>query len=134
MTPNDWEILARFGVTPDNLTASGWLDLRNTAITALPDNLTVRRWLDIRSTAIRALPDNLNLGGGLYPQDTAIVPLYRDPRGYRLDRAGDHYQAECRRFTAAEALAHWGSPDYPNRARGDAYCAAIRREEARRQE
>ena len=32
----------------------------------------------------------------------------------------------CGWFTVAEALAHWGAIDYPDRARGDAYCAAIR--------
>jgi hypothetical protein len=31
MTDNDWIILARYGVTPDNLTVAGWLDLSGTA-------------------------------------------------------------------------------------------------------
>ena len=113
MTQWDWDILARQGVTPDNLTVRGALYLEGTAITALPDNLTVGGSLDLRCTA--------------------IIPLYDDhERGYRLNRAGNHYHAGCRRFTAEQALAHWGSPDYPDRARGDAYCAAIQAEEARR--
>lgn len=41
MTDNDWKILARFGVTPDNLSVGGSLDLEGTAITSLPDNLSV---------------------------------------------------------------------------------------------
>jgi hypothetical protein len=61
MTENDWIILARYGVTPDNLTVAGSLDLSYTAITALPDNLTVGGHLDLRGTAITALPDNLTL-------------------------------------------------------------------------
>lgn len=90
MTPNDWSILAAFGVTPDNL----------------------------------------SVGGLLYLSNTKIAALYEDERGYRLDRAGFHYHAGCRRFTAEEALAHWGSPNYSDKTRGEAYCAAIRAEEA----
>jgi hypothetical protein len=92
MTDNDWKILLRYGVTPDNLT----------------------------------------VGGGLALSYTQITALLNDPRGYRLDRVGDQYHAGCRRFTASEALAHWGSPSYPDRARGDAYVAAVKAEEARR--
>lgn len=33
--------------------------------------------------------------------------------------------AGCRYFTFAEARAHWGSPDYPYRERGDEYLALI---------
>ena len=92
MQQSDWDILAKFGVTPDNLT----------------------------------------VGGGLYLSHTAITALYVDERGYRLDRAGDHYHAGCRRFTEAEAIAHWGSDTYPNKARGAAFVAAVEAEEARR--
>jgi hypothetical protein len=65
MTDNDWIILARYGVTPDNLTVAGSLDLSypDTPITALPDNLTVGGHLDLRGTAITALPDNLTVAG-----------------------------------------------------------------------
>ena len=42
MTPNDWKILTRRKVTPDNLSVGGSLDLSETAITALPDNLSVK--------------------------------------------------------------------------------------------
>jgi hypothetical protein len=172
MTDNDWKILARYGVTPDNLTVVGsidlrhtpitalpdnltvvgWLYLRHTPITALPDNLTVAGWLDLRGTAITALPDNLTVGGHLdlsrtaitaLPDNlivsgsldlrgTAIKPLYVDARNYRLDRAGDHYHAGCRRFTAAEAIAHWGASKYPDKARGAAFVAAVMAEENRR--
>lgn len=110
-TPDEARRMILAATAPDNLTVGGWLDLSGTAITALPDNLTVGDWLDLSGTAIR--------------------PLYVDFRGYRLDRAGRRYISGCRNFTAEQALAHWGSPDYPDRARGDAYCAAIRAEEAR---
>jgi hypothetical protein len=172
MTDNDWKILARYGVTPDNLTVGASLDLRHTPITALPDNLTVGASLDLRGTDITALPDNLFVSGWLYLSGTAIIalpdnltvggsidlcgtaitalpdnltvgkwlylrhtrikPLYVDERGYRLDRAGDHYRAGCRRFTAAEAIAHWGSSKYPDKARGAAFVAAVMAEENRR--
>ena len=154
MTPNDWKILARFGVTPDNLSVGGWLFLRDSAITTLPDNLSVGGWLflrdsaittlpdnlsvggwlDLSGTAITTLPDNLSVGGSLHLSGTAITTLYKDPRGYRLDRAGDYYHAGCRRFTAAEAVAHWGAPQYPDPERGAAYVAAVTAEEARRKE
>lgn len=75
MKPNDWNILRRYGVTPDNLTVGGSLDLRNTAITALPDNLTVGGWLDLPGTAITALPDNLTVRGSLNLRGTAITAL-----------------------------------------------------------
>ena len=152
MTDNDWKILARYGVTPDNLTVaglldlsgrpinalpdnfivSGWLDLSYTPINALPDNLIVSGWLDLSYTPISALPDNLTVGGSLYLRGTPIKPLYADERNYRLDRVGDHYHAGCRRFTAAEAIAHWGSSTYPNKARSAAFVAAVMAEENRR--
>ena len=152
MTENDWIILARYGVTPDNLTVAGWLYLRHTPITALPDNLTVDGHLDLRGTAITALPDNLTVAGSLYLSGTRITalpdnltvdgwlylkctpikPLYFDERNYRLDRAGDNYHAGCRRFIAAEAIAHWGASTYPDKARGAAFVAAVMAEENRR--
>lgn len=93
MTPQDWEVLAPHGITPDNLTVGGDLDLTGC---------------------------------------TGIAPLYEDVRDYRLDRAGDRYHAGCRRFTAAEAIAHWGSDAYPDKPRGAAYVAAVTAEESRR--
>jgi hypothetical protein len=117
---------------PDNLTVGGWLDLSGTPINALPDNLTVGGWLDLSGTPINALPDNLTVGGSLDLSGTRIKPLYVDERNYRLDRAGDHYHAGCRRFTAAEAIAHWGSSKYPDKARGAAFVAAVMAEENRR--
>jgi hypothetical protein len=125
MENTDWAILARFGIAPDHLTVGGSLYLSGTGITALPDNLTVGRSLDLRDTGITALPDNLTVGGSLYLSGTGITALHIDERGYRLDRAGKHYHAGCRRFTRAEALAHWGSPDYPDPERGAGFVAAI---------
>lgn len=153
MTPQDWDILAKHGVTPDNLTVDGSLYSEGEAITALPDNLTVSHTLDISDTPIVALPRNLTVGWSpwiertdiralpeclavgrwLFIDSTPVKPIYKDTeRGFRLDRAGDHYHAGCRRFTAAEAIAHWGSPDYPDPERGAKYVAAVRAEEARR--
>lgn len=153
MTPQDWDILAKHGVTPDNLIVDGSLCLEGEAITALPDNLTVRHALDIFAVPIVALPNNLTVGWSLWVERTKIQalpeslvvcewlaisctpvkPLYEDKeRGFRLDRVGDHYFAGCRRFTAAEAIAHWGAPDYPDSERGAKYVAAVRAEEARR--
>jgi hypothetical protein len=152
MTDNDWKILAGHGVTPDNLTVagwldlsgtpinalpdnlivSGWLDLSYTPINALPDNLIVSEWLDLSGTPINALPDNLTVGGWLDLRGTRIKPLYVNARNYRLDRAGDHYHAGYCRFTAAEAIAHWGASKYPDKARGAAFVAAVMAEENRR--
>ena len=112
MNDNDWKILAKHSVKPDNLSVGGSLDLRGMAITALPDNLSV--------------------GGSLHLSGTAITALYTSNHGYRLDRAGSSYIAGCRNFTAAEALAHWGSDKYPDKRRGAEFCAAVTAEEARR--
>ena len=36
-----------------------------------------------------------------------------DGRGYRLTFRAGYYEAGCRRFTHAEAVAHWSNPDHP---------------------
>jgi hypothetical protein len=53
-----------------------------------------------------------------------------DPRGYDLvcwlaDKDQLMFLAGCRSFTLEEAQAHWGSPDYPDRVRGQRYIEAI---------
>ena len=57
------------------------------------------------------------------------LPVH-DPRGYRpvAVRHGDDWMIAvgCRWYTPAEALAHWGSPGYPDRARGEQYAAAVK--------
>ena len=111
MKQSDWDVLARYGVTPENLSVGGSLDLIETAITSLPENLSVGRSLDLSRTAIPV--------------------IYTDDRGYELRKimAGDAewFAAGCRLFESrADAMAHWGSPDYPDRERGAAFCAAIR--------
>ena len=131
MTPEDWKILARHGVTPDNLRVEGSLYLDGTGITSLPDNLHVGGWLYLSGTAIAALPDNLHVGGWLDLDGTAIAVIFTDERRYRLrqvraGRSGEWWVAGCRVFRSrADALAHWGSPQYPDPDRGAAFCAAI---------
>lgn len=152
MTPNDWKILARWGITPDNLSFDGSLDLDGKGINSLPDNmsvggslflsgkginslpnnLSVGETLFLIDTGIKNLPDNLSVGGKLCLISTGIKPLHESNHGYRLDRAGNYYHAGCRRFTAAEAIAHWGSPDYPDQKRGAGFVAAVMAEEQRR--
>ena len=56
--------------------------------------------------------------------------LYDDPRGYELriiETPGDPIIVSgCRLYRSrAAAIGHWGADDYPDRARGTAYCAAI---------
>ena len=152
MKQSDWYILAQHGVTPNNLTVGGGLDLYRAAITALPERLTVGGDLDLRGTAITALPENLTVDGDLYVYGTAITALPDNlkvrgflyvygtkikalhicNRGYRLVRVGDIYLCGCRKFTAAEAIAHWGSPDYPDAKRGAGFVAAVNAEEKER--
>ena len=105
LTPDNWNILSRYGVAPDNL--------------------SVGRSLDLRGTGITALPDNLSVGGYLYLRDTGITALHSDDRRYRLDYCGGFYHAGCRRFTADQGRSHWGSPDYPNPERGAGFVRAI---------
>ena len=75
MTDNDWKILARAGITPDRLHVGGWLDLRDTEITALPEGLHVGGSLDLGGTNITALPEGLHVGGGLDLSGTKITAL-----------------------------------------------------------
>ena len=151
MKDSDWKTLAMYGVTPDNLSVGGSLDLSWTAITSLPEGLSVGRSLDLSRTAITSLPEdlsvgdslnlsesaitslpeNLSVGGSLDLSGTAIPVIYTDDRGYELRKimAGEAewFAAGCRLFKSrADAMAHWGSPDYPDRERGAAFCAAIR--------
>jgi hypothetical protein len=131
MTDNDWKILARYGVTPDNLTVGGSLDLSDTPITALPDNLTVGWSLDLRGTAITALPDNLTVAGSLYLSGTRITALLDN-----LTVGGSLYLS-YRDITALPdnmtvAIAHWGASKYPDKARGAAFVAVVLAEENRR--
>lgn len=108
----------------------GSLDLESTPITALPERLTVGGYLDLRDTPITALPKGLTVGGLIYLEGTPIPIIYTDERGYGLRRVmcgdAEWWVAGCRLFTSrADALAHWGADNYPDRARGDAFCAAI---------
>jgi hypothetical protein len=75
-----------------------------------------------------AVPTGADLRGAIGVADLGVA----DPRGYRLlavahDDGTAMLYAGCRRLTAAEALAHWGAPEYPDRVRGDRYVSAIRR-------
>lgn len=60
---------------PDNLTVGGSLHLEGTAITSLPDNLTVGGSLHLKGLAITSLPDNLVVGGSLHLKGSAITSL-----------------------------------------------------------
>ena len=153
MTDNDWKILAKHGVTPgkltvrgnldlyntaltelpEGLTVNGYLDLYNTALTELPEGLTVNGYMDLYNTAITELPEGLTVNGYMDLYNTAITALYECERGYKLVRLGDIYHCGCRRFTAAEAIAHWTDPQYPKPERGEAFANAVRAEEMRRE-
>jgi hypothetical protein len=119
---------------PDGLTVGGWLHLAGcTGLTALPDGLTVGGSLHlVDCTGLTALPDGLTVGGCLDLEVCTGLPhIYADPgRSYHLRRVeapdGPRWNAGCRHFTTEQALAHWGSPSYPDPSRGAAYVAAIR--------
>ena len=58
-----------------------------------------------------------------------LLPV-QDARGYAFAHAiqtdaGWRVRAGCRDFSITEALAHWGSPDYPDAERGAMYVHAI---------
>ena len=75
-------------------------------------------------------PDGLSVGGDLDLSGcTGLAALHVDGRDYRLVRIGAHYHAGCRKFTARQAIRHWGSPAYPDAERGAAFVAAVRRAE-----
>jgi hypothetical protein len=111
MTPEDWTILADYGVTPDNLEVAGSLYLIGTGITDLPDNLIV--------------------GERIYLSRTGIKPIWTDPRDYDLyyvpTTGRPWIIAGCRKFrSVADAVAHWSAPDYPDQERGAQFVARIR--------
>ena len=64
MTPNDWEILAKYGVTPDNLAMNGSINLSDrTSLTNLPNGLSVSGSLDLSGcTGLTSLPKDLRVG------------------------------------------------------------------------
>ena len=64
----------------------GWLDLRDTPITALPEGLTVGGSLDLRGTPITALPEGLTVGGSLYLSGTPIT----NPNNYSMLHNGSY--------------------------------------------
>jgi uncharacterized Zn-binding protein involved in type VI secretion len=192
-TAEDWAILARFGITPENYKTLTRVDVWNCpGLTTLPDLPAAARvyaWncRDIirigdlpaatqvymeNCPGLTALPDlpaathvdvyncpslirigDLPAAARVYvrncpglirigdlPVATSVdvwncpglTALHHDPRGYALIRIGDRYFAGCRNFTPAEAIAHWGAPDYPDPQRGAAYVKAVKAEEARR--
>jgi hypothetical protein len=102
-------------------------------VTVLPALPVVTKLTLSHCPKLTALPDLPALTRLTIFSGTGLRALYTDERGYRLYRGGSVYVAGCRHFPdAAAALAHWGSSYYPDRARGDAYCAAIHAEELRR--
>lgn len=60
---------------PDNLTVTGYLNLKNTLITELPDSLSVGQDIDLRFSDIKRLPDNFTVHGVLYLNNTDITEL-----------------------------------------------------------
>ena len=58
-----------------------------------------------------------------------LLPV-QDPRGFTFPHAiqtdaGWRIRVGCRDFSITDALAHWGSPDYPDAKRGAMYVHAI---------
>lgn len=88
-------------------------------------------WLLGDAGGARANLSGADLSGADLSGAKSVVELVvNDPRGYRaiaVAHASKWMVASgCRWLSAADALAHWGSSDYPDRARGDAYVAAIK--------
>jgi hypothetical protein len=92
MKKKDWEFLAQYGITKDNLTVGGDLDLEGTSVSVLPDNLTVGGYLYLEGTSVSVLPDNLTVGGSLDLRGTSVSVLpdnltvggYLDLRGTQI--------------------------------------------------
>ena len=130
MTAKDWEILAEFGVTPDNLVVHRDLDLRCSKIKALPEGLVVHGHLDLINTEIEEIPKSITVGKKLFLHRTKIPAIHTDERDYKLYRIETNsctfYVAGCRIFrSASEAIEHWSSDDYPNSVRGQGFVDAI---------
>jgi hypothetical protein len=73
-------------------------------------------------------PDGLTVEGSLVLIDcTGLTAIYKRGHGYKFYTIvnAQRFFAGCRNFDREQALAHWGSPSYPNRARGDAFVAAV---------
>jgi hypothetical protein len=136
LSVGDWlDINGCTGLTvlPEGLSVGGSLYLGGcTGLTALPEGLSVGGSLDLSGcTGLTALPEGLSVGGSsLYLIGcTGLTALMCDARGFWLYRViladGEWFFAGCRKFRRDEAIAHWGSPGYPDPARGAKYVAAI---------
>ncbi|MFA5704661.1 MAG: hypothetical protein WC982_14250 [Advenella sp.] len=77
----DAKILARFGITKDNLVVKDNLDLFGSPITSLPENLKVGGNLDLYGSSITSLPKGLEVGGHLSLSETPITSL---PEGLKV--------------------------------------------------
>ena len=68
----------------DNLTVGGYLDLRDTNITALPDNLTVGGYLDLQGTNITASKVKRKLPEDFYLKIALSVELKFNAKGFTI--------------------------------------------------
>ncbi len=62
---------------PEGLAVGGYLDLSGTQITALPEGLTVGGSLDLRRTPITALPEELKVGSYIFSNNPNIKKLLK---------------------------------------------------------
>ncbi len=71
-----------------------------------------------------------NLSGANLSGATGVICVILDERGYNLVQWNHNnvkmYNSGCRCFTFDEAIAHWGSQDYPDAQRGALYVSAVR--------
>ena len=117
-----------------NSPAGVWLDLRApkaTRVTALGSStVTARDSSTVTATAYVAVhlhSGRAKVEGGHIIDVTALdltdpatfaaytggpLLLTNDGRGHRLTYRDGHYEAGCRRFTHAEAVAHWSNPEH----------------------
>ncbi len=74
--------------------------------------------------------EGANLEGANLTATKGIVYIGFDRRGYTLicwlNEGEKWFNAGCRSFNIANALAHWGASDYENQSRGQIYVTAIK--------
>jgi hypothetical protein len=110
----------------------GSLDLRGCDLTGVTLPQTVGGSLYLSGCDLTGVTLPQTVGGSLDLRGCDDAPvIYTDARGYELRRAvfadGEEvFVAGCRFFRSrAAALAHWGGAEYPDKARGAGFVAAI---------
>jgi hypothetical protein len=124
---------------PKGLIVTGSLYLSGcTGLKKLPEGLRVKGWMALKGcNGLAALSKGLSVCRSLFLDGCEWAPVIYDDkkRCYDLRAApvadgSTLYLAGCRKFTAAEAIAHWSNPSHDAPEIAAEYVKAIKKHEA----